>query len=158
MLLCLISLVILILDRLTKYWIQTNFDPWDTVALIPGVFHLTYVQNTGAAFGLLKDWTWLFILVTVMVITAVVFFYRYIKNKNRLFQLALALEVGGAVGNFIDRVYFGYVIDFLDFRVWPVFNIADIAIVIGAGILIYEFLGDMTETNIVLNDDIKSEK
>ncbi|NLC06385.1 MAG: signal peptidase II [Syntrophomonadaceae bacterium] len=135
-----IAAVALAADQIIKYLVQTHLIPWESLPIIPGILHLTYVRNPGAAFGMFANWTWVFVLVGLAVIGLLVFLYPRIANQGRLFQLALALEVGGATGNLIDRLRFGAVIDFIDFRVWPVFNIADMAIVTGAVLLAYTIL------------------
>jgi len=111
-----------------------------TISIIPDLFHLTYVLNPGAAFGIFAGKTTFFIMVTLVVVGLVLYFYKQIPKEKWLLKLGLALQVGGALGNLIDRVRTGMVIDFFDFRVWPVFNMADIAIVLGVGILIIEIL------------------
>jgi signal peptidase II len=135
-----VTLVILVVDQGIKYLVLTNIATWESIPLIPGVLHLTHVQNPGAAFGLLADWTGLFIVVTLVVVAAAVYYYRWIVTFGWAFQLALALEVGGAVGNMIDRIRFGHVVDFIDLQIWPVFNIADMAIVSGVLIVGYILL------------------
>ena len=95
--------------------------------------HLTLVHNRGAAFGILKGQLYLFIFTTII---AIILIYRSLKNTScNLYRVSLWLILAGAAGNLIDRVRFGYVVDFLDFRIWPVFNIADSAITIGAILL-----------------------
>ena len=109
------------------------------IQLIPDVLHFTYVENTGMAFGLLSDHRWVFMLLSVIGIAAVAV-YMYFFVKSRLGRVSLSLIVGGGIGNMIDRVRLGYVIDFLDFylfpEVWPwVFNVADACVCVGGGIL-----------------------
>lgn len=133
--------LVLFLDQFSKYLVILYLAPWESIAILPGVLYLTHVRNPGAAFGILANWTGLFILVSLLLIGAVLLFWRRILTLSRSFQLALALEVGGAIGNLIDRLRFGQVIDFIDFRVWPVFNVADMAIVIGALLIGYNLLG-----------------
>ena len=107
--------------------------------VIPKIFHFTLVHNTGIAFGLFKNMGIVFIIVSVI---AILFFswFLYSRRQEKDFStfsiLAFSLIIGGAFGNLIDRLQFGFVIDFIDFRIWPVFNIADSAITIGALILI----------------------
>jgi signal peptidase II len=111
--------------------------PHQSIPVIKNVFHITYVQNTGAAFSILKDKTFLFTVVSSIVIVIITLVLIKLPAKHKAFGIVMALILGGAMGNFIDRLRFGYVVDFLDFRVWPVFNIADCAIVIGVLILAY---------------------
>lgn len=128
------------LDQLSKLFVQGNMIPGESIPLLPGVFHLSYVQNTGAAFGILKEKTAFFVVITLLVLLAILFIIPHIQREYLFLRLAMGLMLGGALGNFVDRARFGYVIDFIDFRIWPVFNIADVAIVIAVGILFWELL------------------
>ena len=105
--------------------------------LLPPVLHLTYVQNTGAAFGLFKGQQLLFIGVSVAVIAWIVWELRRGRSFGGTALWACGLILGGAIGNLIDRLRLGYVIDFLDLRVWPVFNVGDSAITVGVALLIF---------------------
>ena len=100
--------------------------------MLPGVFHVTLVHNTGAAFGILKNEPKFLIGISVAAVLAIVFFLR-----RRSFSWALI--IGGTFGNLYDRLQYGYVIDFLDFRVWPVFNLADASICIGVAWIVWSF-------------------
>lgn len=131
---------IIVLDQLTKILIQRNFALHESLEVIENVFHITFVPNYGAAFGILKDKTFFFILTSLIVIISFLFYLKYVPKEKKVLRYALVLQIGGAVGNLIDRIRLGYVIDFLDFRVWPVFNVADMAIVFGVGLLIYQLL------------------
>lgn len=135
-----IAAIVLMLDQLTKYLVQVYFQPGHSLPIFDDIFHLTYVQNPGAAFGMLKYRTGFFIFVSVVVVIAILVFYGRISPGRKFLLWGLALQLGGAVGNLIDRIRFGYVVDFLDFRVWPVFNLADSAIVIGVAMLSWELL------------------
>lgn len=134
-----VAIIALILDQITKYLIVINFDNvGDTFPLWQEIFHLTYVQNTGAAFSFFQGgagWLrWLSLLVSLGLI---IFAWR--EKLSRIEQLAYGFILAGALGNGIDRFLFGYVVDFLDFRLinFPVFNIADMCINIGIIFLIY---------------------
>lgn len=113
----------------------------ETIPIIEGVFHITSHRNRGAAFGILQDARWFFIVITVVVVAAILRYMPKVKGQWRL-QLAFSLVLGGAVGNFIDRLLTGEVVDFLDFRLinYPIFNVADSAIVIGVVILFWDTL------------------
>lgn len=120
------------LDHLAKFWVVTRFDRYESLPIIDGVFHFTYVTNTGAAFSLFagSDWLkWLSLLVSA----GLVYFGLQAKRLRRLEQIAYGAILGGAIGNGIDRFATGEVVDFLDFRLirFPIFNIADVAINIG---------------------------
>jgi signal peptidase II len=108
-------------------------------------FHITYVQNHGAAFGLFQHKLYLFIGVAILSVIVIVYYSRYLARDNRWVQVALAFLLSGAVGNMIDRLQYGYVVDFLDFRFWPVFNFADIVINIGVGMLLVEMFWEQQE-------------
>lgn len=142
---------ILLLDLLTKWLIMRAFYLNESLSLIPGFFALTYVRNPGAAFGFLAGASPgltgpLFILLSVLAAAAVVFYYRRTPIRDRLVRGSLAWILGGALGNLLDRLAYGEVIDFLDLHWgrlhWPAFNVADSAITLGViGLLIGFRLG-----------------
>lgn len=136
----LVGIITVVLDQVTKYIVQTNMQEWQSIPLIQDVFHLTYVLNPGAAFSMLPNKTGFLILIAVLVVVGIVFFNRQLPSDKHLMRVALGLQVGGALGNLIDRLRFAHVVDFFDFRVFPVFNIADIAISVGVGLLILEII------------------
>jgi signal peptidase II len=111
-----------------------------SIPLVGPYVRLTYVENRGAAFGLLQDQTAFFVLVGFVVIAVIVASYRQIKEPNWLLNLALGLQMGGAIGNLADRIRYGYVVDFFDLTVWPVFNVADSAICVGVALLAWTLL------------------
>ncbi len=131
-------------DQFSKYWVGRIFYPGETRPLIPGFFHLTYVRNPGAAFGLLAHKTSFFIVISLLVILLIIFGGHYLKTRYFLSRLALAFLLGGALGNLGDRLRTGYVVDFLDFRFWPVFNLADVALVLGIFLLVAGCLGQQS--------------
>lgn len=135
-----IFLVILLLDQVSKAWILNSLELHQSIPVINGVFHLTLVKNTGAAFGVLPYQRTLLVIVALIVIILLLYFIYRTNLANIWHKFALGLGLGGIVGNLIDRIRFGYVVDFLDFRVWPVFNLADSAIVVSAGLLILFFI------------------
>jgi len=142
-------LAVFVFDRVSKYYIQTNMDLNNSISVIEGLFSITYIQNTGAAFSVLQGKTIVLILIQVFVILSI-FVYVFVK-KNSLhwtLKVSLAFIVGGGVGNLFDRISYGYVVDFLHFHFWPIFNIADISVCIGCGLLIiYVFLIEGKEKN-----------
>lgn len=138
--LILLVAVTLLLDQGSKFLVSTNFYQGQSIPLIENVFHLTFVRNPGAAFGLLAYRTTFFIAITVLVTVIILVMYFKLPREKKLLRFALALQLGGAFGNLIDRLRSGFVVDFLDFRVWPVFNFSDVAIVIGVVLLAYELL------------------
>lgn len=129
-----------LLDQTSKAAVQLWMYQGESLPVIPGVFHLTYIHNPGAAFGLMAYQTPVLVTVSLILMTGVALSYRYIKTGGPLLRYGLSLVVGGALGNLTDRLRYGEVVDFLDFRIWPVFNLADVAIVIGAGLLILELI------------------
>lgn len=130
-----VSSLIVIIDRLTKCILLKNFSEGESVRVIPGIFHLTLVLNSGAAFGLFKGQSALFTIFSVLIIALICAYTLRNGCKDLLMLIPLGLITGGAAGNLIDRIAFGHVVDFLDFRIWPIFNIADASITIGAFIL-----------------------
>jgi signal peptidase II len=132
-----IALSVVVADRISKWICQTSLQPLGSVPVIKGIFHLTYVENRGAAFGILQNKTWFFIPATLIILVILLYMLIRVKTNSKLMRVSLALIAGGAVGNLIDRIWLGYVVDFLDFRIWPVFNIADSSVVVGALILGY---------------------
>lgn len=133
--------VILSLDRLTKHLVTKNLSLNQSLPIIKEVFHLTLIHNRGAAFGILKNQVPLFIFTSILAIILIYFNLKNAKHKKiSLYKISLSLILAGALANLIDRLFFGFVIDFLDFRIWPVFNIADSSITIGAILLGYTLL------------------
>ncbi|MBM3248405.1 MAG: signal peptidase II [Candidatus Omnitrophica bacterium] len=129
-----VFVLVIIADQISKNMLFSNLSLGQSVPVIPRIFHITMVYNTGIAFGLFKNQTVLFSAISFFVIVLIIFSILEQKRRkdiNHLEVFALYLILSGAIGNLIDRFRFGYVIDFLDFRVWPVFNIADSAITIG---------------------------
>ncbi|MFA5145521.1 MAG: signal peptidase II [Candidatus Omnitrophota bacterium] len=133
--------IVLSLDQLTKFLVTRSLEYNKSIPVIKGVFHLTLIHNQGAAFGILKNQVPLFIFTSVF---AIILIFFNLKNNNsarrRSYSISLGLILAGALGNLIDRLFLGYVIDFLDFRVWPVFNVADSAITAGAILLGWSIL------------------
>ncbi len=127
-----------LLDQLIKYLTVMYLKPVGTVPLIEKVLHLTYVENTGAAFGMLKDSRWVFMAVSTLAIIGVTVYVFVRKPTNKWERVSLALIVGGGIGNMIDRVLLGYVVDMIDFRLinFAVFNFADMCVCVGAGLMV----------------------
>jgi signal peptidase II len=128
-----------VLDRITKVLAERHLQGREPVELIPGVFQLRFTTNPGGAFGLFGGLTWLFVTASIAVVLVIVFVSRNLPARPS--AVGLGLILGGALGNLTDRLvrgpgFSGEVVDFLDFRVWPVFNVADSAIVVGALILV----------------------
>ena len=136
-----IAILILSLDQLTKILATNNLLLNQSLPVIKNIFHLSLIHNRGAAFGILKNQIPLFIFTSFSAIILIIFNLKDERyRKLNIYSLSLGLILSGALGNFIDRLFFGYVIDFLDFRIWPVFNVADSAITIGAILLGWSIL------------------
>lgn len=133
----LLAIIISGLDQWTKYYVQTNMVLGMSIPVIPDIFHLTYILNPGAAFGILENQRLFFVIIAVAMVVAVVYFYPHIARQPLLLRLGAGLLTGGAIGNCIDRIKTGAVVDFFDFRIWPIFNVADIAIVVGVAGIVY---------------------
>lgn len=140
-----LSAVAFLLDIASKYWVVKSFALYESVNILP-IFNLTYVRNYGAAFSFLAEhsgWQkYFFVILALIVSITLVYFLFKNKAEQKLQNSAYALIIGGALGNMIDRLYHGFVVDFLDFY-WdiyhyPVFNLADIAICVGAGLLLLD--------------------
>ena len=142
MLLIYVAVPVLILDWGTKWFVQKYITQvTEIIPIIPGFFNLRHDRNTGAAFGVLAGHRLLLIFITIVALVFIFVYYLRFR-ESRWMQVSLGFLLGGAVGNFIDRLYLGEVIDFLQFGIvsyglfWPTFNIADISVCIGAGMLI----------------------
>ena len=133
-----IGILVFIIDQLVKHLVVSTMHLGQSLPVIKGIFHITYVLNPGAAFGMLEHQRWFFILVALAAVLLGAAFYKKLQQESFLMRSGAGLLLGGAVGNLADRIQSGLVVDFLDFRVWPVFNIADIAICAGAGMLIFD--------------------
>ncbi|MBU0674534.1 MAG: signal peptidase II [Proteobacteria bacterium] len=138
-------LVVVVADQLTKLWVVGVFLPYESKEVIPGFFNLAFVTNTGAAFGILAGeqniWRQLFFVgVAGVALVVLVGAFRQYRNRGALHVAAIIMVAGGALGNLIDRLRLGHVIDFLDFYYrthhWPAFNLADSAITVGVGLFL----------------------
>lgn len=140
-----LSIVVLLVDQLTKQVIERSMQVYQSIEILP-FFNLTYLRNQGAAFSFLSDaggWQrWFFVTLSVAASFGIGYWLSRLRADQRLEAAAWSLVLGGAVGNLIDRVWFGYVIDFLDVYYgdwhWPAFNIADSAITVGIGLLLLD--------------------
>ncbi|MDO4203641.1 MAG: signal peptidase II [Selenomonadaceae bacterium] len=128
---------LLIIDQAAKLYVEGNYALGTSIPIVEDIFHFTYIQNPGAAFSILEHQQWFFIGVNIVLFGAAVRYYRRLTRESGWIRYGCALLFGGAVGNLIDRLRLGAVIDFFDFRIWPVFNIADIGICVGVGMMMY---------------------
>jgi signal peptidase II len=137
-----ISALLIILDQITKYYINSNVDIGVMHPVINSFFYITHYENTGIAWSLLNNKTYIFVPITIILTIAVGYYLR--KTSEVFLKLCLSLVLGGAVGNLIDRIYKGSVTDFLEFHfgsyIFPIFNVADICVVIGVFLLAYYIL------------------
>jgi len=129
--------LVLCLDQLTKYLVSVRLIEGQSLAVIRNIFHLTLVKNSGIAFGFFPNGSNVFIVFSFLAVAVIFIILFKNKDSGMLSDIALSLVLGGAAGNLIDRLRWGYIIDFFDFRVWPVFNVADSAISIGVVLLCF---------------------
>ena len=136
---CILSVLLVVLDRLTKFLTVKNLDFGESITVIPKLLDFTYVKNTGAAFSILENATWVLSIISVLFCVGAVWYFIRKKPESKILKTALALIFAGALGNAIDRIFLGYVIDFIEvtFISFPVFNVADVAITVGAVLLIF---------------------
>lgn len=141
----LVAGTVVLLDQFSKWWVISAFRIHESVPVIPGFFDLTFVTNTGAAFGMFagEQNLWRQIFFVGMTLTALVvlcFAFRQYRQEGGTYVVGIALVAGGALGNLVDRLRFGHVVDFLDFSIkgyhWPAFNVADSAITVGVGLFL----------------------
>lgn len=138
------------IDQISKYIAHFSLEGNDPIVIIDNFFKLSYVKNYGAAWGILQNQRYFFIILTIIIIISLALYIRNNKNLNKLTIVSIYLIIGGAIGNLIDRIKMGYVIDFLDFNFgniydFPVFNFADTFIVIGTFLMAYLILTDKYE-------------
>ncbi len=143
----LVALLVIIFDQLTKYYVVSNFYLGESVPVIENIFHWTYILNPGAAFGMFEGSRWFFVVIAIGVLVGIWYMKDEINEGGWMMQYGAALFGGGAIGNLIDRARSGLVIDFFDFRIWPVFNVADIAICVGVAMILWKVLQTEFMTN-----------
>lgn len=138
------AFLIIFIDQVTKVFFSRFLSVGESLPVIRNIFHMTIVHNTGIAFGLFKEMGAVFIIIPVIAVIFLayhIYCYRASEEKpDRLYVVAFSMILGGALGNLIDRIRLGYVLDFIDLRIWPVFNIADSAITIGAVIIAIKYI------------------
>ena len=133
----LIAIIWLVLDQASKYYVMNHFALGESLPVIQNVFHLTYIINRGAAFGMLTNQRWFFLAVAFVLIIVYGFYRKRVNNGPLSLRVGTALLIAGAIGNGIDRYVLHGVVDFFDFRIWPIFNIADIGICVGVAFVVY---------------------
>lgn len=135
-----VAIAVFGIDRFTKLAALGLLDQGRPIKIVPGLFDINLVLNDGAAFGLFKGKAVFFIFISIAVIVAIIAYILKNRATGKLNSISLGMVLGGALGNLADRIIFGRVVDFLDFQIWPVFNIADSCITIGAVLLAYSFI------------------
>ena len=136
----LITIIWLLFDQVSKYYVMNHFVLGESLPVIQNVFHFTYIINRGAAFGMLTNQRWFFLAVALVLIIVYGMYRKQVNNGPLVLRIGSALLISGAIGNGIDRYILHGVVDFFDFRIWPIFNIADIGICIGVVCIIYYLL------------------
>ncbi len=135
-----VAVLVVIGDQISKYFITANLELYETAKFLPGLIDIVYIHNRGAAWGMLEGRTWLLVVFTAAIMIFGIFVLIKAFGKNKLFFWALSLALSGGIGNLIDRIFRGgNVVDFMQFAFWktfPVFNVADCAIVVGMGLII----------------------
>ena len=157
-----VAFVILLVDYLTKWMVRVRLDPIQSVEIIPGYLRLSYWQNSGVAFGLFDAvasvWKpYILAALAVVAVVVIVVYGKHMPPERKLLRASLAIIIGGILGNFVDRIVRGYVIDFIDFHIydtfhWPTFNVADSAITIGIALLLID-----TVKNPAVNPAVKED-
>ena len=136
-----IIVALVVVDQVTKAFAVSFLEAGSSVEVIPGVFQFTYVENRGAAFGMLSEHRWIFMVISTVAIVALLIYLWRFRPDSVLACTAISLIIAGGLGNMLDRVYLGYVIDFFDFCAFPelwlwVFNVADVCVCVGGGLLV----------------------
>lgn len=143
MLIGVVAAVVFVLDLLSKRWVSAHMTPGQSIHVVPGLFSVYYLRNAGAAFGLLQGQTLLFIVITLVVIALILTYGRRAAREMPLLGVAFGLQLGGALGNLVDRILYLRVIDFLEVRGFPfIFNVADMGITIGGALFALVVLRD----------------
>ena len=144
-----IALLIILIDQLTKWLIVKNMELGESIQVIENFLYITSHRNRGAAWGILQGQMWFFYIITAIVIVAIVYYIQKEAKGKILLSVSLAFMLGGAIGNFIDRVYRKEVVDFVNTYIFsynfPIFNVADSALVIGVGLLMFQMLKEERE-------------
>lgn len=132
------AILLIIVDQLSKWWIVQNFALHEEMVLIPGLFSLFYIQNTGAAWGIFAGKMWFFYIITIVVVGYLIYTFHQYKGNSKVMKWGFSFILAGAIGNFIDRLLNGFVVDMfrLDFINFPIFNVADVCLTVGVALVI----------------------
>lgn len=143
-----IGLLLAVLDQVIKYFVSADLKPMGSVTIIDNILNFTYVENRGVAFGMFSGMRWVFIALTALLICAIIIYMFKRKPQSKLFYVCVALIIGGGIGNLIDRIFYGYVIDYISLSFFsPVCNFADYCITIGTALLVIYVLFFSKEFN-----------
>lgn len=136
-----VGVVLVIIDQIIKYFVSAYLQPVGSVSVIDNIFSLTYVENKGVAFGMFSDMRWIFVALTSILLVIIIFYMFKKRPKGKFFYVCAALIIGGGIGNLIDRIFYGYVIDYLSLSFFPpVCNFADYCITAGTIMLVIYLL------------------
>ena len=136
-----VGAVLIIIDQIIKYFVSAYLQPVGSVSVIDNIFSLTYVENKGVAFGMFSDMRWIFVALTSILLVIIIFYMFKKRPKGKFFYVCAALIIGGGIGNLIDRIFYGYVIDYLSLSFFPpVCNFADYCITAGTIMLVIYLL------------------
>ncbi|WP_293971618.1 signal peptidase II [uncultured Ruminococcus sp.] len=136
-----VGAVLVIIDQIIKYFVSAYLQPVGSVSVIDNIFSLTYVENKGVAFGMFSDMRWIFVALTSILLVIIIFYMLKKRPKGKFFYVCAALIIGGGIGNLIDRIFYGYVIDYLSLSFFPpVCNFADYCITAGTIMLVIYLL------------------
>lgn len=155
-----ISIIVMVaLDQLVKYWTINVLKDMHTMPIIQDVFHLTYVENRGAAFSILENQIWFFVIITAIVLIIIAYGFKKDMIRTKLGKLGLILISGGAIGNLIDRIARGFVVDLFDFRLinFAVFNVADIFVCVGTAIFMYYMLIQHDKAEVKIESEVETD-
>ncbi|MDD6848750.1 MAG: signal peptidase II [Oscillospiraceae bacterium] len=150
-----LAVLVAVIDQVLKYLVVNFLDKTNPTEIIPNLFSLTYVENKGAAFGMLADARWIFITFTIIITAFLIYILFKKRISNKLFLTSVVLIIGGGIGNLIDRIFLGYVVDYLSISFFPpVCNFADYCITIGAVLLVIYilFMSDFTKKEKSINE------
>lgn len=140
-----IALLVVVLDQISKHYVRLYLHPgvpWNPIEPLRKYVSFTFITNTGAAFGVFPAFGTFFAVIAIIVVVGILFYSRHLSNGQWTISIGLGLQLGGALGNLLDRIHLGYVVDFVDFKIWPIFNVADASIVVGVALFALALLRD----------------
>lgn len=143
-----LAVLIILIDQVSKALVRHSMAQGESLPVVQNVFHLTYIENSGVAFGAFSGHTGIFVFVSLLVLAGLVIFVCKEKSSSLLLHYGVAMVIAGAVGNIIDRVMKASVTDMFDFRIWPIFNVADIAVCVGFGLLVLYLFFDQGDKHV----------